>query len=80
MALDPNIKIGSVMGVIIKVMSAPGYLMPKVMADVKALIYAMVKVDSNRVNRITKIAFPVTKYNDAMKPETRIRGKDVKNQ
>ena len=50
MALDPNIKIGSVMGVIIKAMSAPGYLMPKVMADVNALIYAMVKVDSNRVN------------------------------
>jgi hypothetical protein len=29
---------------------------------------------------MTKIALPVTKYIDAIKPETRIRGKDVKTQ
>ena len=38
MVLDPKIKIGSVIGVIIKVIRAPGYLIPRVIAAVKALI------------------------------------------
>ena len=80
MALDPNIKIGSVIGAIIKVINAPGYLIPNVIAAVKALIYVMVKVDNKSVSWMIKIASPDTKYIDAMKTETRIRGKDVKTQ
>ena len=61
MALDPNIKIGSVIGVIISVIKAPGYLIPSVIAAVKALIFIIVIVERKSVICMIKMSLPVTK-------------------